>query len=513
MFDSAMAGGFAVVEAKLRAAPTAEPAGMLHQCIKATLGRFDKTDAVVYRWQLSILASMLPMMALQPALATPFLQTIFQAVRFQLGEDDNTGIGQTNGAKVRRVGATMLIKLLSKSGASLFKMLPAIVAEVQAVLALPATSEIMRTLLIEALIKAGNKLESAQQHAELLRLLLTPVATQFASAAFASHIASAESFAAHGGLSAAPAAAHLTNRQQVTYSVQTMASALVMTDGRDPGTGAVAAVDVPYNGDGGSSSGGDGLAYACQAQTQTVLQHTFQAIKVLHSLWVPGCTAIPDAVRAVLEMRHSEKSGLLSKAGKTIPRTSGEAEMWLDRSQLWLQSLREALYRVVACAAKQGLLFKIGPLSTVLATTCFADMAHMQPRHVVLLLKAIINPLLRFAPRTEAGVGTLLAPLAAFYTFCRAYLTQHFDGRKAAAAAAQAGGGGAAGGGGGGAAGEEDLHQDILIDVQIQNLCKDLAMHFRSILVPKAAAKEKGSVTLTSTHARTNHARRICYRA
>lgn len=289
LFDSAMGGGFSQVEATLKATPTAEPAGVLQQCIKATLARFDKSDAVVYKWQLSIFATMVPMVQLLPALATHFLQTIFQAVRFQLGEDDNTGLGQTDGAKVRRVGATMLIKLLSKAGAAMAKVLPAIVTEVQAVLALPATSEIMRTLLIEALIKAGNKLPSGQQQAELLRLLVSPVATNFASAAFAAHLATTHSFAMHGGLSAAPAAAHLQNRQRVTYYVQTMASVVMLTEGRDPATGAVGSVDVPYNGDGGSSKGGDGRVYACHTQTQAVLQNAFQAIKVLHELWVPGC--------------------------------------------------------------------------------------------------------------------------------------------------------------------------------------------------------------------------------
>jgi hypothetical protein len=69
--------------------------------------------------------------------------------------------------------------------------------------------------------------------------------------------------------------------------VQTLERAFQQTKGRDPATGAVAVLDVPCNGDGGSPAGGNGLVHACQAQTEAVLQVVLQSIRVLHELWVP----------------------------------------------------------------------------------------------------------------------------------------------------------------------------------------------------------------------------------
>ena len=61
--------------------------------------------------------------------------------------------------------------------------------------------------------------------------------------------------------------------------------------------------------------------------------------------------------------RRISFAGSLSEAGKAYrSRPADPDELWLDRTQLFLATLRESCYRIVGSAAQQGVLYEISPL-------------------------------------------------------------------------------------------------------------------------------------------------------
>jgi hypothetical protein len=134
--------------------------------------------------------------------------------------------------------------------------------------------------------------------------------------------------------------------------------------------------------------GGDGGLHPGATLMQHMLPNALALVTSLHSLWDPSCGALTGDFRALLAMRRCDFSDLLAGAGKALKRALTPMvqlvffccwfcfgilsshfrflqELWIDRGQLWLMSLRETTYRVIGAAAGMGVLYQFCPVDQV----------------------------------------------------------------------------------------------------------------------------------------------------
>lgn len=211
-------------------------------------------------------------------------------------------------------------------------------------------------------------------------------------------------------------------RQQLVYLCSALTVAL--TESRSwPPPGVIEPLPkAELSGAGGTAEGGNGYIYPGAVLTSQLLPNTFILIVTLHSLWDSNTTAIPPECGGILDMRRSDFAALLAGAGKHIRREMDPQQLWLDRSQLWLSTLRDAAYKILGQAAAQGILYKVEPLGEVLIGSLFSALLFMRKQHLRALLKTVVIPFIRYAPRTSNGLQLLTKPLSFFYNMVLEYL-------------------------------------------------------------------------------------------
>jgi len=157
-----------------------------------------------------------------------------------------------------------------------------------------------------------------------------------------------------------------------------------------------------------------------------VLQNICQTIRTIHLLWDRSTEAVKALNPRVLGMRHAEYINHLPRGNPAEAPDESEAGLALDRSHLWLSTMRETCYRVFASTAKSGVLFQMPGLSQVLENTCFAGLHSMHPRHLTSFMKFIMQPLLCYVPRNQEGIALVSGPIAFFFDFANSLLEAHF---------------------------------------------------------------------------------------
>ena len=110
--------------------------------------------------------------------------------------------------------------------------------------------------------------------------------------------------------------------------------------------------------------------------------------------------------------RRISFAGSLSEAGKAYrSRPADPDELWLDRTQLFLGTLRESCYRIVGSAAQQGVLYEISPL------------LYGRPRHSSRHHPSRVDP--RYAAAHVRAIRPVARPVPACWWRCCAVLCMH----------------------------------------------------------------------------------------
>eukprot|EP00041_Stephanoeca_diplocostata_P037001 m.1379535 g.1379535 ORF g.1379535 m.1379535 type:complete len:1267 (-) comp24965_c1_seq14:397-4197(-) len=363
------------------------------------------------------------------------LHVVLDAVTFGQDSPESTPVatGLSTTAKVRRKACLVLRSLCNHPPPALVANFAAAQAKVVQVLQLPNTSEMSRRLLIEAAVQISNNIPAIDAKTAFLQGLLGETVKVWCSDPLVQAVSSTESLIAFAGLfkpDAEQADAH-RNRQQMVFTAQMLDVAFMQTgaSGSHDGGPSTPNGTTTLAGAGGHANGGDGNVYACVALVQQALPTALRTIRTLHSLWEPG--VVPAEFLPRLGLRHIDRIGLLSRAGRAVPRALAPEEVWLDRIRLFLSSLREACYGMVKTAARVGVLYHMDEFLPTLAQSCFHGLPCMHPQHMSFFLKLVAGPIASHAPRTPVGMGCIVDMLAFFYGAVGTFLQQHWAGIEA----------------------------------------------------------------------------------
>lgn len=351
--------------------------------------------------------------------------------------DDGKGLHPA--ARVRGKACSALIDLCRDPPSTLLARLETVVTEVQRLLSGSHISEMLRRLLTEAIVGLGNALPSIEQHEGYLsHMLQDSIKGLVAIGREDGALAAPGPLLEAGGINP-PQENPKEARLRIVHLLTAVAVAFQKTTGRASTADAAAPREmVMMNGSGGCGAGGDGLGYATTRLATPILLATLRIIAAVHRVW-GAANDIPLQLRPALAMRHTDAAGLLGKVGRSLPRPQSLEELWFDRSRLWLTSLRESAYAIVRAAAQHGSLYPIllAECEPVLGML-FADFSSMSPQHVTLFIKRILQPAVRYAPRSAAGLATVVRLSHEAFARLHVYLTNGWVALTAASATAAA---------------------------------------------------------------------------
>ncbi len=201
-------------------------------------------------------------------------------------------------------------------------------------------------------------------------------------------------------------------------------------------------------------------------------------------------------------MRKIDFAGHLRKAGKVFPsRPSNPDDIWLDRTQLWLNTVRESSYRVVGAAAREGVLYETSPLLPVLAETCFSGLQYAKANHLSLFLKLVVNPFVQYSPRSQAGMTMVTEVMAFFYGFLGDFLAAawirndecQFSEHPRTGSPDKS-------------SNNEGMLQEIVEDTLLRNLSNDIMHHLNSVFADLPQPKGGASSGISQEFGPTAHA-------
>lgn len=372
----------------------------------------------------SVTSAFVPLLGLMPS---QYIEAMLSLVFTILGMSDPEfgAEGPTSGlspvSKVKRKACNMLNELCKNPTPALLGMLDAVCGAAHAIIAAPDTSEMVRKMLMQAMIKAGNSLDTVEAHTAMIDQLLGSTVTDWSSAELAAIVETPESLAEHCGLFVRSSSDYNLRRQTLVLLIESICVTVTETKPRSADPTGPPPPRATLRGIGGSPAGGDGMQHASSPYTRAVLMQALRMVRAVHGLWTP--IGVPDELLDVLAMRRIDFAGSLSEAGKAYrSRPSNPDEVWLDRTQLFLTTLRESCYRIVGSAARQGLLYEISPLLPTLADTCFFGLDNARASHVSLFLKLVVTPVVQFAPRSAAGMAVVVEVMAYFYGFISGFV-------------------------------------------------------------------------------------------
>ena len=158
------------------------------------------------------------------------------------------------------------------------------------------------------------------------------------------------------------------------------------------------------SGVGGCATGGNGRTYAYTPLVGLALPNLFALLQTLHQFEVElGQHA---HCRQLLDLRRSDAHALLSSAMEVASRVMTHDELWLDRAQLWLVTLRENSYSVLQCLAQSGVLYQ-DDHPQAFAACCLQSFATLRLRDFKLFLKHAVFAFVRYLPRHAARLEPL----------------------------------------------------------------------------------------------------------
>lgn len=453
IWDGVIAEAYPIVEDNWnRGRGPGETLGVLRQCFEAAL-QFDSTEPRLLMSELTVMGALLPTLRLVPEGMPYVLRKLFTAIDFnaevdrleqsrELGTEETRRTGLSDSGQVRRKAGSLLITLCAQPPPCFLEVLDEVVGHVQSLLARPQLAEMTHHQLVTALAAALNALPEAATQARYLAQLFGDMMTEWSSPNVTSLVSDPAQLVAAGAVNNYEDDAMLP-RMHLLRLVTTVDLVLRRTEARDLSGGPAArpppkmAAALKGESKGSSSSPAVGGAAAGDASPQVwekanpalypsaalarlSVPNIFSLCRTLHWLWTPECTLVPQPV---LELRRSDlynnmtnMPDMVSASGDSTWRAMTGVELWLDRTQLWLTSLRSAVYGAIEQAARQGILYESQARLDEVRQCCLHGVATMQKRHLKLFVRHVVDPYTRYAPRTAEAMPLVIPFLADAYS-------------------------------------------------------------------------------------------------
>lgn len=445
MWEAVMSEAYPIVEANWhKGRGPGATLGVLKECFEAALA-FDSADPRLLMSELAVLGALLPCLRLVPEGMPYVLRKLFGAIAFNadrdreeqertLGVDELRRTGLSDSGQVRRKAGGLLVALCAHPPPCFLEVLQEVIDHIQSLLAQPGLAEMTHSQLVTALAAALNALPDGDLHGRYLAQVFGPTLADWTSAEAAAMVADPARLVQVGGL-ASPDSDSAESRRSLLTLVATIDLVLQRTQPRHPAGAGQSGV----SGAGGESdtAAAESTAAATAAATGTssevgldpalfpsadlaraALDNVFMLCRTLHHLWTPECAPLlPGAMSAVLDLRRSELYANLTHQleNSAVRREMTAAELWLDRTQLWLATLRSGIYGIVQQAARQGVLYESAARIDQARACCLHGVATMQKRHLKLLLRHVLDPIARCVPRTPTAMQHLMPLLAEAY--------------------------------------------------------------------------------------------------
>ena len=129
----------------------------------------------------------------------------------------------------------------------------------------------------------------------------------------------------------------------------------------------------------------------------------FGLLTTLHTLETQACDVLPGDLRMLVGMRRSEMILHLPNPPDDAARQMDSFSLWLDRSQLWLATLRSHVYSVVESSAKCGLLYREDVLAAFLEAA-LTGLGEMSANNMKAFLRHVVAPFEQYMPRAPPGL-------------------------------------------------------------------------------------------------------------
>lgn len=567
LWEAVMSEAYPLVEANfVRGRGPGVTLDVLKQCFEAAL-KFDSQDPQLLMSELTVLGSLLPCLRLVPEGMAYVLHKLFAALEFNAEQDrelqernmasgarQKTGL--TESAQVRRKAGMLLVQLCSKPPPCFIDSLDTVLQRSHALLSQPSLAEMTHNQLVAALASSLNALPDPQLHTRYLDEMSRPFVADWLSADMTALLSNPEQFIEAAALMS-PGVDALALRRRVVLTLTALQTILQNTQPRGPdgkllATSSIESLDAAASaatGSEGTATGGKGKnkgpaplgsggargtsmspaagrysrpltpdAYPSADLSRACVRNALVLCQTLHWLWTPDSPLAQSAFSALLELRRSDMYAALSRQldMASISREMTADELWLDRTQLWLATLREAAYCLVQQAARQGTLFESAELIQLVQSCALQGLPSMQKRHLKLIVRHIIDPTLRYCPRLPDVMAQVLPVVAGAYQGVVDALLLFWDAKRQAVKAGAGGGGeGAeddaqtngglngglarAGGGRGSRRGRQSAdaqggefltteQREILEDKALQDVTEVLLRHIEQLLTTQGAA-------------------------
>ncbi|EGD80536.1 hypothetical protein PTSG_01127 [Salpingoeca rosetta] len=271
----------------------------------------------------------------------------------------------------------------------------------------------LRLMLVVALVASFNNLPTAEEHQEQLQTLFGAILQEWLNL---EHIVSSpEQLVEYGGLNQ-PMVDNQNNRTMMMTILGSLATALSNTKPRP----------APYakatpNGNGGCDSGGIGSAFPSQALCELALPLVLSLVRTLHTLETQACTALSGELRVLLGLRRSDMLLHLPNVVDESARQMDPHLLWVDRSQLWLASLRTNVYTILQSCAKHGILYYEGVLP-MFADTVMTGLDEMSSHNWKAFFRHVVAPFEQYIPRSPPALDAATAVLGQLYASAAAFL-------------------------------------------------------------------------------------------
>eukprot|EP00045_Choanoeca_perplexa_P017050 m.240083 g.240083 ORF g.240083 m.240083 type:complete len:1168 (+) comp17435_c0_seq1:56-3559(+) len=379
----------------------------LKQCFSAALA-WDNSDSLLLVSELTVLGSLLPCLDLCPEGFPLVVKKLFAAMEHRALADQQllhseaqkpiSSTGLTDGAKVRRKAGNIMIQLCRKPPACFLEGLNYICEVSQSLIAKPEIGEMQRKLLMEALVSSFNSLDDPAQHAQALSMFVGDIVKDWSSETATLMVSTPTMLAQHGNLAEPGVNGDQPARKQLLAWLSSINVMARSTQSRDESTKTM------LSGVGGSATGGNGQSFAYTAVIVPALPNLFALVRTLHH-FEAELGQLGHGWQ-LLDLRRSDAYALLSSAMEVASRVMTHDELWLDRAQMWLYTLRENTYSLLQCLAKSGILYE-NDYPQAFFDCCLQSFATLRLRDFKLFLKHAGVAFLRYLPRHAARLEPL----------------------------------------------------------------------------------------------------------
>eukprot|EP00730_Choanoeca_flexa_P009235 TRINITY_DN12615_c1_g2_i2.p1 TRINITY_DN12615_c1_g2~~TRINITY_DN12615_c1_g2_i2.p1 ORF type:complete len:762 (+),score=200.83 TRINITY_DN12615_c1_g2_i2:37-2286(+) len=397
----------------------------LRQCLSAALA-WDNTDSLLLVSELTVLSALLPCLDLCPEAFPEVVKKLFAAMEHKALADHQllkseaqkavTRTGLTDGARVRRKAGTTLVAMCRSPPKCFMDGLEYICAASQALLQKPEIGEMQRRQLMEAVVSSFNTLDSQEQHASALQMFLGDDVAQWASDDVAALVATPTVLAMQGSLTQPGVNEAQPFRTQLLAWLNSLYVMARCTKARDK------AKKTMMSGGGGCPTGGSGHTYAYTAMLRHAVPNVFKLISSLHLFESSNELAEPHYYQ-LLDLRRSDAYAFLSNTIEAASRVMTHDELWLDRAQMWLFTLRENSYLLLSYMAESGLLYE-EDIASSFSYLCLQAIPELRLRDFKLLIKCAGFAFIRHLPRDEARLNVFGDMIDLFFQTSYAKLQQ-----------------------------------------------------------------------------------------